>query len=202
MRGPPTPMKSPGIASGTGGLIEDALGESTPPPSPSQNVPHRTTRRSGFSPTPVGCAFMAHPGRPPPPVGCATAHRPRQPPRATQGRALPRAGAATADVGALGCHPSHRISGDRRCKSALPRGREGAARRAYALDSGPDSETPCYGRVALRHSATAVLTYHQDVEERCVADLLNRFNADRTYSACPGSPQFALPEVTQADAIA
>lgn len=55
MRGPPTPMKSPGIASGTAGLIDAKPGESTGPTSTPR--PHR---RSGFCPTPVATRKIGH----------------------------------------------------------------------------------------------------------------------------------------------
>ncbi len=67
LRGPPTPMKSPGIASGTWAAYTGGTG----------GVNSTNTRRSGPAPTPVGCA---------------TAHRPRQPPRATKGPCPPSGG--------------------------------------------------------------------------------------------------------------
>lgn len=63
-------------------------------------------------------------------------------PNPTQGRTLPRAGAATSDVGALSLNPSHRSSGEQRRKSALPGG-------GRARPGGLTPLIPGYGKEGL-----------------------------------------------------
>lgn len=75
-----------------------------------------------------------------------SAPNPLNHPAPRKGRALPRAGAATPDRSTLSLNPSPRSSAEHRCKGALPRGREGAARRASPLIPGQvEMQSVCAG---------------------------------------------------------
>lgn len=98
------------------------------------------------------------------------AHHPTNHPAHRKGRALPRAGAATADGSALSRNPSHRSSGDCRCK-APSRAEGGRGPAGFALDSGPTHSVET-GRTAQSQLDLEELLAYTSLS--CAAEVMRR----------------------------
>ena len=85
---------------------------------------------------PRGSGFSQSVVQPTTHIGQGVSRLPQPTPRTPKGHALTRAGAATVAGGASGCRPSHRNSGDPRCKSALLGGGTARSGDASALSPG------------------------------------------------------------------